>query len=79
VKLSSSKQEGGQVKKSSFKDISKLKKITLDKVHKDAITSVTLVYEEETKLQRAVTTSLDGFIKMIDVKDGAIKKAFFVC
>lgn len=56
-----------------------MKRVRIDKVHKDAISSLNLVYDEETKLQRVVTTSLDGFIKMIDVKDAAIKKAFFVC
>lgn len=53
--------------------------MSVDKVHKDAISSLSLVYDEETKLQRVVTTSLDGFIKMIDVKDAVVKKAFFVC
>jgi len=67
------------VGKSIFKDLSALKRVRIDKVHKDAISSLNLVYDEETKLQRVVTTSLDGFIKMIDVKDATVKKAFFVC
>ena len=63
-----------------FKDLSSLSRQQLDKVHKDAVTSVILIYDEDTKLQKAVTTSLDGFIKMIDIKEGgSVKKAFFVC
>lgn len=30
-------------------------------------------------MQKIVTASLDGFIRMLDAKDGSIKKAFFVC
>jgi len=40
---------------------------------------VNLLYDEESKQQKIVTTSLDGFIKMLDAKDGSVKKAFFVC
>ena len=36
--------------KSIFKDLSKLERIVLEKVHKDVITSLNLVYDEETKL-----------------------------
>jgi hypothetical protein len=41
----------------------------LERIHKDAVTSVHLVYDEETKVQKVVTTSMDGFIKMLDPKD----------
>jgi hypothetical protein len=64
---------------SSFKDLSKLRLIKLEKIHKDAVTSVHLIYDEEARIQKIVTTSLDGFIKMLDPKDGSTKKAFFVC
>jgi len=51
----------------------------VERVHKDAITSVNLIYDEENKVQKLVTTSMDGFIKMLDPKDASVKKAFFVC
>jgi hypothetical protein len=63
---------------SIFKDISKLKKQSFEKVHKDSITSIHIVVDEEAKMQKIISTSLDGFIKMIDSRDGQIKKAFFV-
>lgn len=34
--------------------------------------------DEEAKMQKIITTSLDGFIKMIDSRDGLTKKGFFV-
>lgn len=48
-------------------------------MHKDAVTSILIIHDEENKVQKIVTTSIDGFIKMLDSKDGSIKKAFFVC
>jgi hypothetical protein len=36
------------------------------------------VLDEEAKMQKIITTSLDGFIKMIDSRDGLTKKGFFV-
>jgi hypothetical protein len=47
-------------------------------VHKDSITSIHIVLDEEAKMQKIITTSLDGFIKMIDSRDGLTKKGFFV-
>jgi hypothetical protein len=64
---------------SIFKDLSKLVMTKVERVHKDAITSVNLIYDEEGKVQKLVTTSMDGFIKMLDPKDASVKKAFFVC
>ena len=47
-------------------------------MHKDSITSIHIVVDEEAKMQKIITTSLDGFIKMIDSRDGLTKKGFFV-
>ena len=65
---------------SIFKDLSVLPKpyLRLEKLHKDAITYIHIIHDAETKVQRIVTTSLDGFIKMLDARDGQIKKGFFV-
>lgn len=38
-----------------------------------------LMYDDEAKVHKLVTTSMDGFIKMLDPKDASVKKAFFVC
>jgi hypothetical protein len=58
----------------------------LEKVHKDAITSVHVISDagssatdEQGVAQKIVSTALDGFIKMLDARDGSVKKAFFVC
>lgn len=48
-------------------------------MHKDSVTSVHVIRDEESNHQKIVTTSMDGFIKMIDSRDGQTKKAFFVC
>jgi hypothetical protein len=64
---------------SIFKDLSKLTLTKVERVHKDAITSVNLMYDDEAKVHKLVTTSMDGFIKMLDPKDASVKKAFFVC
>lgn len=64
---------------SIFKDLSKLTVTKVERVHKDAITSVNLMYDDEAKVHKLVTTSMDGFIKMLDPKDASVKKAFFVC
>ena len=64
---------------SIFKDLSKLTLTKVERVHKDAITSVNLMYDDESKVNKLVTTSMDGFIKMLDPKDASVKKAFFVC
>jgi len=50
----------------------------MEKVHKDCITSAHVISDEETNLQRVVTTSMDGFIKMHDAREGQTKKAFFI-
>ncbi|CDW73591.1 protein fan [Stylonychia lemnae] len=81
-KEDSKKQESIQTsdtKSSAFKDLSNFKFQTYDKVHKDVITSMHLINDDESNNQKLVTTSMDGFIKMIDVRDGQTKKAFFVC
>lgn len=55
----------------------KIRKI--EKIHKDEITSIQTIYDTENDHQKLVTTSMDGFIKMIDLEEETIKKAFFVC
>ncbi len=72
-------KEDDILKPSIFKDLSSLDQQSLDKIHKDEITSVHLMYEEDYRVQKIVTTSMDGFIKMIDTRDRQVKKAFFVC
>ena len=71
------KEEG--LKQSIFKELSSLKRKKIEKIHKDAITSVNIMYEDGYNLQKIVTTSMDGFIKMTDTRDMQVKKAFFVC
>eukprot|EP00347_Sterkiella_histriomuscorum_P003989 403362173 len=75
----SQQEDINEVKKSAFRELSEFQNKIVEKVHKDAITSLHLIYEEETQSQKIVTTSMDGFIKMIDARDGQTKKAFFVC
>ena len=52
----------------------------LGKHHKDSVTSINFIYEDDSKgpLQKLVTASMDGFIKTIDFKENIVKKAFFV-
>mmetsp|Transcript_19413 Transcript_19413/g.14090 ORF Transcript_19413/g.14090 Transcript_19413/m.14090 type:complete len:89 (+) Transcript_19413:1524-1790(+) len=78
------KQESNpdEIKQSLFKELTthfKLDKI--ERVHKDAIKSVTCVADgqgEDGQAFRYVTTSADGFIKMVDINEKEVKKAFFV-
>jgi hypothetical protein len=51
----------------------------IEKVHKDCITSIHVIRDEEQHYEKIVTTSMDGFIKLIDSRDAQVKKAFFVC
>lgn len=50
----------------------------LDKIHKDTVSSVNIMYEDDFRVQKIVSTSMDGFIKLMDTRDNQIKKAFFV-
>ena len=65
--------------RSALRELSQLRETLLERVHKDCVTSVHVVSDEEQgAAQRVVTTSMDGFIKMHDTREGATKKAFFI-
>jgi len=87
----SMKQEASpdEIKPSIFKELtSNFKFEKLEKVHKDQIRSITCVVEGQQNpinhddppifIYKYVTTSMDGFIKMIDINEKEVKKAFFV-
>ena len=63
-----------------------MKKSEIEKVHKDEIKTIypVLTDNDSNPSTKFVTTSMDGFIKMIDCNEtnngnACIKKAFFVC
>ncbi len=58
-----------------MKEIKQLNYKQFKNVHKDVVTSLTATESES----NYVSTSLDGFIKMMDSSTGQTKKAFFVC
>lgn len=80
-----------EIKPSIFKDLTTAFKLNrLEKVHKEEIRSITTINENggQEESVKYVTTSIDGFIKMIEGGVGSaadngtigpIKKAFFVC
>ena len=88
AKLSESKpkqvvedDEGGPIGQSIFKDLSRCRRQLLERVHKEAVTSVHVIADLTSSdgAQKVISTSMDGFIKMLDARDGTVKKAFFVC
>ena len=64
---------------SFLKNLTSLKLKKIEKAHKDEIRCVHVIKDNSSDIQKIMTASMDGFIKMHDIGDGSTKKSFFVC
>jgi hypothetical protein len=66
---------------SLFKDMNNFENTILPGIHKGEITSVHLAkfgYADDMSKWRAISTSIDGHINMVDIFNGKTQKSFFV-
>jgi WD40 repeat protein len=53
--------------------------VVTEKLSRDKLTSITVVENTQDGTERAVTTSMDGFVKSVELPDSTSKKSYFVC